>query len=304
MRYALSLLLALSSINWAAEVPHYLPSIHQRWDASDLVCIGDASSPIRSGVTRTIDGSDRDQLSADIELETCFKGDRPAASEIRVIGYDVVATKDVSQGYAYGGPPIGFISKGRNLLFLRRTEMPNKFEVTVPIYQTAIHLADNRPNSARGKSRKSEHNVLTHEFEAALVQFDDGDLSDIGYLLDLLRSCEGITELSRFSPGAPLPVQRDIAVALLSHDQQNSEPIVTSLLLDSSAPSWKRENAAEALGEHGTEAAFGPLQKISLQPTATDDLKALRLSAHSSLQRLEQRLQRKQLDDSSSPKWR
>jgi hypothetical protein len=304
MRYALSLLLALSSINWAAEVPHYLPSIHQRWDASDLVCIGDASSPIRSGVTRTIDDSDRDQLSADIELETCFKGDRPAASEIRVIGYDVVATKDVSQGYAYGGPPIGFISKGRNLLFLRRTEMPNKFEVTVPIYQTAIHLADNRPNSARGKSRKSEHNVLTHEFEAALVQFDDGDLSDIGYLLDLLGSREGITELSRFSPGAPLPVQRDIAVALLSHDQQNSEPIVTSLLLDSSAPSWKRENAAEALGEHGTEAAFGPLQKISLQPTATDDLKALRLSAHSSLQRLEQRLQRKQLDDSSSPKWR
>ena len=63
-------------------------------------------------------------------------------------------------------------------------------------------------------------------------------------------------------------------------------------------------DAAEALGEHGTEAAFGPLQKISLQPTATDDLKALRLSAHSSLQRLEQRLQRKQLDDSSSPKWR
>ena len=290
MRYALSLLLAVSSIAWASEVPHYLPSIHQRWDASDLVCIGNTSSPVRSGLTRTIDGSDRDQFSAEIELETCFKGDRPAASQIRVIGYDVVATKDVSQGYVYSGAPIGFISKGRNLLFLRRTDMPNEFEVTVPIYQTAIHLADNRPNSASEKSRKSERYILTQELEAALGQFDDGDLSDIGYLLDLLGSREGITELSRFSPSTPLPVQRDIAVALLSHDQQNSEPIVVSLLLDSSAPAWKRENAAEALGEHGTEAAFGPLQKLALQPAATDDLKALRLSAHSSLHRLEQRL--------------
>lgn len=157
---------------------------------------------------------------------------RPAASKIRVIGYDVVATKDASQGYVYSGAPIGFISKGRNLLFLSRTDMPNEFEVTVPIYQTAIHLADNRSNSAREKSRKSERYILTQEFEAALVQFDDGDLKDIGYLLDLLGSREGVTELSRFSPSTPLPVQRDIAVALLSHDQQNSEPTVASLLLD------------------------------------------------------------------------
>lgn len=293
MRYALSLLLALSSITWAAEVPHYLPSIHQRWDASDLVCIARASSPVRSGLTRTIDGSDRDQLSADIEIETCFKGERPAASEIRVIGYDVVATKDISQGYAYSGAPTGFISKGRNLLFLCRTDMQNEFEVTVPIYQTAIHLADNRPNSAGEESRESERHLLIQEFEAALVQFDDGDLSYIGYLFDLLGSHEGITELSRFSPSTPVPVQRDIAVALLSHDQQNSEPMVASLLLDSSEPSWKRENAAWALGEHGTKAAFGPLQKIVSQPTTTDDLKALRLSVQSSLHRLEQRLSTK-----------
>jgi hypothetical protein len=301
MPYALSLFLALSSTAWAAEAPHYLPSIHQRWDASDLICIGDASPPVRTGLTRTIDGSDRDQLSAEVELETCFKGDRPTASEIRVLGYDVVAMKDVGQGYGYGGAPIGFVSKGRNLLFLRRTDMRNEFEVTVPIYQTAIHLADNRPNSAGEDSRESERHILTQEFEAALRQFDDGDLSDIDYILDLLGSREGITELSRFSRGAPLPVQRDIAVALLSQDQRSSEPIVVSLLLDSSAPGWKRENAAEALGEHGTEAGYGPLQKLALQPTATDDLKALRLSAHSSLHRLEQRLQTKQLEDSSSP---
>jgi hypothetical protein len=81
-----------------------------------LVCIGDASLPVRTGLTRTINGSDRDQLSAEVELETCFKGDRPTASEIRVLGYDVVAMKDVGQGYGYGGAPIGFVSKGRNPL--------------------------------------------------------------------------------------------------------------------------------------------------------------------------------------------
>lgn len=299
---SLSLSLALSSTAWAAEAAHYLPSIHQRWDASDLVCIGDASPPVRTGLTRTIDGTDRDQLSAEVELETCFKGNRPTASEIRVLGYDVVAMRDVSsQGYAYSGPPVGFVSKGRNLLFLHRTDMPNEFEVAVPIYQTAIHLADKRPNSASMESQESERYILTHEFEAALVQFDDGDLSDIGYILDLLGRDDGTIELDRLSRSLPLSVQRDVAVALLSQDQRESEPIVVSLLLDSSAPGWKRENAAGALGEHGTKAAFGPLKQIASQPASADDLKALRLSAQSSLHRLEQRLQSGQLEDSSSP---
>jgi hypothetical protein len=50
MHYALSMLLALSSTAWSAEAAQYLPSIQQRWDASDLVCIGDASSPVRTGL--------------------------------------------------------------------------------------------------------------------------------------------------------------------------------------------------------------------------------------------------------------
>src|ERR1700730_761776 len=101
MRYALSMMLALSFTTRAAEAAQYLPSIQHRWDVSALVCVGDASSPIRTGLTRMIDGSDRDQLSAEVELETCFKGNRPTASEILVLGYDVVAMKDVGQGYAY-----------------------------------------------------------------------------------------------------------------------------------------------------------------------------------------------------------
>ena len=296
MHYALSMLLALSSTAWVAEAAQYMPSIQQRWDASELVCIGDASSPVRTGLTRTIDGSDRDQLSAEVELETCFKGDRPTASEIRVLGYDVVAMKDVGQGYGSGGAPIGFVSKGRNLLFLRRTQNPDDFEVTVPVYETAIHLADARPDNTSGGSRQSSHLVLTQELEAAAVQFDDADLRYIDYLFDLLGTPAGIAELSRFSRGVPVAVQRDIAVALLFHGQPDAEPVVISLLLDTSAPTWKRGNAAGALGEHGTEAALGPLQQIASQPAATDDLESLRGTARSSLDRLEHRLQPAQAD--------
>jgi hypothetical protein len=290
MRYALSMVLALSFTTRAAEAAQYLPSIQQRWDVSALVCVGDASSPIRTGLTRMIDGSDRDQLSAEVELETCFKGNRPTASEILVLGYDVVAMKDVGQGYAYAGPPTGFVSEGRNLLFLRPTQDPGEFEVVVPIYETAIHLADARPGNTSGRGQQSVRLVLTQELEAAVVQFDDADLGYMGYLFDLLGVPTGIAELSRFSQGVPLAVQRDISVALLSHDQANAEPIVISLLLDMSAPPWKRENAAGALGEYGTAAALAPLQQIASQPAATGDLKSLRLGARSSLDRLEHRL--------------
>lgn len=290
MRYALSMLLACSFTTWAAEAAQYLPSIQQRWDVSDLICIGDASSPVRTGLTRTIDGSDRDQLSAEVELETCFKGIRPTAPGIRVLGYDVVATKDVGQGYAYSGPPTGFVSKGRNLLFLRPTQNPDEFDVAVPIYETAIHLADARPDNPSGGGQQSVRLVLTQELEAAVVQFGDADLRHMEYLFDLLGVPSAIAELSRFSRSVPLTVQRDISVALLFHGQADAEPIVISLLLDMSAPPWKRENAASALGEYGTKAALGPLQQIASQPAAADELESLRLGARSSLDRLEHRL--------------
>lgn len=296
MRYALSVLLVMSSTTWVAEAAQYLPSIQQRWDASELVCTGYASPRVRTGLTRTIDGRDRDQLSTEVELETCFKGDRPTASEIRVLGYDVVAMKDVGQGYGYFGPPTGFVSKGRNLLFLRRTQDSDEFEVAVPVYETSIHLADARPDNTSVGDRQPVRLVLTQELEAALEQFDDVNLSYIAYLFDLLGVPQGIAELSRFSQGVPLAVRRDVSVALLLHGQPDAEPVVISLLLDTSATPWKRENAAGALGEHGTKAALGSLQQIASQPAPTDDLKPLQLMAHSSLDRLEHRLQAPQTD--------
>ena len=67
------------------EPTRYLQSIWQRWDASDLVCTGMASEPVRTGITRTIDGSRRDQLSSEVTVETCFKGKPPASSPVRAL---------------------------------------------------------------------------------------------------------------------------------------------------------------------------------------------------------------------------
>jgi hypothetical protein len=273
-----------------AEVLQYLQSVWQRWDASEWVCTGVASAPVRTGNARTIDGRDRDQLFSEVRLETCFKGERPGSSPVRVIGYSEVASKDIHGGYVYAGPPVGFVRKGRNLLFLRRTPNPGEFEVAVPVYETAIRLADGRPYYTNDKSATSVRFALTQEFEAALVQFDGSDVICIERIFDLLGKAEGIAELSRFSQTVPLPIQRDVAVALVAHDQLEYEPLAISLLMDTSSLAWKRENAASALGRHGTERALPYLRRVASAPATNDDLKSLRIWALDAGQRLECRL--------------
>ena len=121
MRAAISLLLALSSATYAAEAPTIFAKHLATLGCFRSVCTGLASAPVRTGITRTIDGSDRDQLSSEVKLETCFKGKPPVSSPVRVVGYSVMASKDVRGGYIYSGPPPEFVRKGRNLLFLRQT---------------------------------------------------------------------------------------------------------------------------------------------------------------------------------------
>ena len=290
MRVTILLLLVLPPTTYAAEVPRYLPSISQRWGASDLVCIGVASAPVRTGTTRMIDGKDRDELSSKVKLETCFKGNRPISSLVRVLGYSLMTSKDIHGGYIYSGPPVGFVSKGRNVLFLRRTRQPHVFEVAVPIYETAIRLADSRPYYRNDMSATSVRLALTREFEAALVQFEGNDFSYIDRIFDLLGTSEGIGELSRFLKSVAEPIQRDIAVALVAHDQLDYEPLAIALLIHASAPAWKRENAASVLGNHGTERALKYLRQVASEPATTDDLKQLHVWACSAFQRLECRL--------------
>ncbi len=283
-------MLTVWSVIVSAQAAKYLPTIQERWDASDLVCTGTASRPVRTGITRKIDGYERDQLASQVNLDTCFKGQQPTYNPIIVIGYSAFAEKTVNGGFVYSGPPVGFLRNGRNLLFLRRTEEPRKWQVSVPVYETAIRLADQRPPYKADLSLSAARLALTQEFEAALLQFDYSDVSDIDRIIDLLGAKEGAGELMRFSERAPLPVQRDIAVALLNHGQLDAEPQVISLMMDGSALAWKRANAAEALGEHGTERALPYLSDVANMQVTTDDLRSLRLHAMSSLARLKRRL--------------
>jgi hypothetical protein len=292
--YMQALILSVLALTAALymEPARYLQSIWQRWDASDLVCTGTASEPLRTGIVQLIDGNSRDQLSSEVKFETCFKGNPPPSSPIRVLGYSVYALKDVrdSVGVAYAGPPTGFLRKGRNLLFLRQTASASVLEVAVPIYETAIRLADTRPRYPSDLSSTFFREALTQEFESAIVQFDATDVSDIDRIFDLLGSARAVMELSTFSKTVALPIQRDIAVALLGHDQVKSEPLVISLLVDTSALPWKRANAASALGRHGTDRALPYLRQVASEPVTTEELKSLHVWVLEACQRLERRL--------------
>jgi len=126
------------------------------------------------------------------------------------------------------------------------------------------------------------------------VQFDGSDVSNIEGIFDSLGKAEGIAELSRFAKTVALPIQRDIAVALVAQDKLEYEPLAISLLIDTSATAWKRQNAAGALGEHGTERALPYLRQVAAAPASTDDLKSLHIWAVEACQRLERRLTERQ----------
>jgi hypothetical protein len=289
-----AVVLALSAIGFCATTPQYLylPHIQQRWDVSDLVCTAVVTAPVSTGVIRLIGGADRDQLSAEATIERCFKGEKPSASTIKVIGYSVYAAKDLhGGGIGYSGPPIGFVGKGRNLLFLRRTASPHTFDIAVPIYETALRLSDSRPHYPDDNSAVGIRFALTQEFGAAILQSDSLDIYYMGWLFDWLGSEDAMHELRTLSHRAPLAIQRDIAVTLFAHGQPDLEPIVISLLTDTSALAWKRENAAALLGEHGTQRALPYLRQVAAQPATNDDLKALRNWTVDAIRQLECRLE-------------
>jgi hypothetical protein len=298
------LIASLSVAASASQSVTYVPGIQGRWDISDLVCIGDASAPAPTGVIEVIGRTNRDQLSTDVELERCLKGEAPKSSTIRVFGDNVFAMSEVKGGYNYVGPPTGFVHEGRNLLFLRRTAVPNEFVVAIPVYQTVIPLADDPPSYPPAGSPGFTTTVVIRELESAMLQaaqgeqsvgqpYDEGLLSDIqyiDYLLDYMGRPSGVAELSRFSDSVPVALQQDIAILLFDNDQREYESQMISLLLDPTTPAGKRENAALALGWHGSETALEPLRKTASEPAGTDQQKQLRNAAESALRSLQQRL--------------
>lgn len=110
-------------------------------------------------------------------IERCLRERLFSNAQIRVLGYDVVAAKDVSAGYGSSGPPTGFVGEGRNLLFLRPTKDPDQYEVTVPIFDTAIHLAVSNPDISSGKAPQTVRAIIVRQLEEALIQFGTTDLT-------------------------------------------------------------------------------------------------------------------------------
>ena len=243
------------------EPPFISGGLQFRWDYSDLVCTGVAAVPKRTGIVENLGGTDRDQLSARVELQTCFKGVRPAGV-VTVLGDSVVASKDAQGGFVYAGPPTGFVVLGRNLLFLRATKTPHVWRVTVPVYATCLELTDVPPEYTVDGSEDSIRRALAAEIEAVIAQ---GHLREkpygfltrdhpeyvaaiyAPYILEVLGKPAALNELARIMASLPAASRRVIAMELLRNGDQRGVPEALALLQDESAVGWQRANAAGAL---------------------------------------------------------
>lgn len=244
-----------------------------RWDYSDLVCTGTAHHPQRTGVVKRIGDADRDQLRASVTIETCFKG-KTTRNPIHVIGYDLYAQKETKQGFIYAGPPTGFVTQGRNLLFLRRTNAPGIWDVTVPVYETCLALAPTAPAYTTDGSPKATRRALAAEVEAVATANPEKSSYYLGYVLDFLGEQKGLAELKPLSPTANEDLRRQIALLLLRHHDQDGEGEAIALLEDSSEADWQRANAARALRNATSIRAKRALEWAATEPEPDELRKA------------------------------
>jgi hypothetical protein len=236
---------------------------------------------MRTGLIETLGGSDRDQLMSWVMLETCFKGKKPDP-QVRVLGASVFAEKDIHGGFAYAGPPTGFVTPGRNLLFLRKTDELDIWDVTVPVYAVCIQLADSPPSYTLESSDDSIRGALVAEMEAMI---DHGELGlSLGaiqtrawepdriaaeylpYILEILGRTQGLREFARLMQVSPQAVRREIAMAMLRVGDQRGEPDTLALLEDPNVPDWQRANAARALEFATSTRARSVLERIAHEP--------------------------------------
>ena len=260
-----------------------LSDIQQRWDYSDLVCTGAATRPKRTEIVKRIGDQDRDQLISWVTVEACFKG-KPPANPLRVIGYDVLAQQDGAKNFIYAGPPPGFVTEGRNLLFLRRTNDAQTWNVTVPVYATCIPLAATAPAYQLDGSAVSIRRALAAEFEAVLP----GTSEPAWYLdclLEILGEYQGLEELKRLPTSDDKDLHAQIAMELLRHHDQAGEPDTISLLEDDSAPTMQRENAALALRNATSLRAERALERVITEQPPNE----LRTAAEESLSYIQRR---------------
>ena len=214
-------------------------------------------------------------------LETCFKGKKPDR-QIQVLGDSVFAEKDIHGGFAYAGPPTGFVTRGRNLLFLRKTDQPDIWDVTVPVYAVCIRLADSPPSYTLEGSDDSIRGALVAEMEAMI---DHGELrlslekiqtgawepdriaaEYLPYTIEILGRTQGLREFARLLQSSPQAVRREIAMAMLRVGDQRGEPDTVALLEDANVPDWRHANAARALEFATSTRARSVLERIAHEP--------------------------------------
>ena len=201
-----------------------------------------------------------------------------------MLGDGVFSLKENAMGYASSGPPTGFLAQGRNLLFLRKTEDPGIWRVTVPVYAICIPLADSAPSYSSSQSAESIRSALVAEFESAIGQgrggFADGlqlttpdDVARVylPYVWQVLGRAQGMQEFKRLMAPSPESVRREIAMALLREGNQEGEAETLGLLEDKDAVSWKRANAAFALGNATSAQARQALERVANEP-GSDEL--------------------------------
>jgi hypothetical protein len=254
--------------------------LQEVWDYSDLVCTGFADEAMRTGRIEALGGADRDQLVTRVTLENCFKGIRPDF-QIRVFGDSTFAQKDIQNGYVLTGPSRGFIARGRNLLFLRKTDQPDVWRVTVPVYATCIQLADPRPAYVLDGSDAAIRRALAAEMLAMIVRGEirpevggfNSPTKDpaliawwyLRYIYQILGRNAAMREFAKLQDISPPAVRREIAFQMLwEHDQRGMNDVL-ALLEDLSAPDWQRANAARAL-----EYATSPRARVALAWAARD----------------------------------
>lgn len=263
--------------------PPFIGGLHlpQRWGYSDLVCTGVAEPPQLTGKIERLGGYDRDQLSARVTLETCFKGTAPA-KHIVVLG-DSVTTGDPGRGgILYAGPPPGFLSSGRNLLFLRKTSSPSVWRVTLPVYECAIPLADTAPHYKLDGSEDNLREALGAEIMAVIRQgYTHGGSRSLlpavskpefvlnlygNYVFEIYGEQRALREIASLRNDPRQSLRRAVALVLLGHGDQTVLPEVIALLRDKNEEPGQRENAAWALQRVNSPQVDAALWLVAREP--------------------------------------
>jgi hypothetical protein len=287
----------------AKEPPFSGMPLQMRWAYSELVCTGLAGAARPTGKVEVLGGYERQQLEADVTLQTCFKGTPPPSKKIKVLGDSFTMGDPGHSGMVYAGPPTGFVSVGRNLLFLRKTESPSMWRVTIPVYECALPLADVPPDYVLDGTDSSVGEALGAEFMAlirqgqvrgephsampALNQPEAVANNYGGYVFEFYGQARALRAFERLLSDPRPSLRRAVAITLLGHGDQCGLAETMAAAQDASEENWQRGNAVRALEFATSASARGYVEFLAQEPGNSP----VHLVALETLQRIHRREQ-------------